>query len=317
MKVLFATFDGGDYLASMLWDGLQEVLGAENVRDAGDNRFFHRWPYDLRDPNEMICSTRATRHGRPDPEDGYDLLVLNAAFLRDHDWHWALGLRKRLKPTAKIAYVEGWDASWEVHDPATECQPSFAVDAIFRREIDPNFAYPYACHHLDFAAPARWFEETKKLNLPRDIDVYFAGSLHSNPLRSEMLRHAIGVSGRHKFVFAADCPFSAAEHHRLLRRSKIALVPPGAENCNCLRCWEALACGAIPVFVGHPTRRRELSLVSPGWCRPSEVVPTIDRILERNWPADRQAVWNYARAHHTTRARAEKLLTLTMGSPAR
>ena len=246
-------------------------------------------------------------------EYNFDLLVLNAAFLRDHDWHWAWHVLERVKYGGKVAYVEGWDSAHEVHNPWTESNPPFPVTTIFRREIDPDFRYPYQCYHLDFASPARWFDETERLGLERNIGVYFSGTLHSNPFRLPIAQEAIKVAGKYWFVLAADHPFDTKENQRLMRRSKIVLSPPGAADCNSTgRLFEILACGAIPVCVNYLERVHEPELRCYFTDIP-KLISTIDLALYDGWEQRRQQIFDHARQHHTTRARAERLLRLTMG----
>jgi hypothetical protein len=313
MRVLFASFDGGDYLASMLLDGLQEVLGWENVADAGNNQYFHRFPEKPRDPNEMICSTRKCK--KAVDEDDFDLLVLNAAFLRQHDWHFALRCRERLLPWGKIAYVEGWDSAHEVHNPLTECGPPFHVDAVFRREIDPDFSYPYAAHHLDFAAPARWFEETEQKSLTRDIDVFWIGTNHSCPVRPRMVEEALKLGDKFNVVVHGEHRYTAWEHLDMLRRSKIALIPPGADYCNCLACWCAIAAGAVPVFVEHPRRTCEPNFfnIVGAWCQVESLADTVKMLMAVDCKNIHDDVLSYGKMWHSTKTRAEKLLQITMG----
>lgn len=305
MRVLFATFDGPDYLASCLFDGLQDVLGWASVFDAGHNiDFFPEWSEKVT-TNRLICNARPGL--RLKDEANFDLLVLNACFLRQHGWDWAWQLRERLKPGGKIAYVEGWDDAAETHFPA------FPIDAYFRREILPGHDYGYPAHHLDFAAPARWFDETLNKPVERDIDIYFAGTITTHPVRISML--PVLCLARVKVVLGTSQTFSPAEHFALLRRSKLALCPPGAADCNCLRTWEAIACGAVPVFVGHPSRVRDPWLPNStfGWFDSAAgLTEFIDHSLEFDLGPIRAQLLEHGREHHTTRTRAEKLLRITM-----
>src|SRR5215469_925488 len=96
MKILFATHDEADYLASCLWDGFQEVVGVENVYDAGNNFTLHEAPLVQSNyaPYHNVSSGRGNGK-RLNIERNFDLLVLNACFLKNHDWHYAINLSHR------------------------------------------------------------------------------------------------------------------------------------------------------------------------------------------------------------------------------
>jgi len=309
VKVLFCTSPQPDYLASCLWDGLQEVLGAENVRDAGHTPDFHS--HQMETPNQRLCSSRVGYHATSVEQD-VDLMVLNACFTNTFDWHWAWKMQNRLKPGGKIAYVEGWDRADQIQDPNQMSNPPFLVDAVFRREIDPNVAYPYRPYHLDFAAPARWFLTTKQLGMKRDIDVYFAGHCPTHAVRVAMMKEVASLAFRRDltFVLGNGHPFIPEQHFNLLRRSRIALCPVGVENSSTLRTYEALACGAVPLFIGSPLRVRsgpDYEDGTYGACQhASELLPLIDTLL--HLPEVRPC----AEGLHTTAARARRLLDITM-----
>ena len=321
MKCLFVTArEATDHLASCLWDGLQEVLGEENVVDAVGHRLLHNytcgeteWQGETGDSRfgskDVLGGISGRRHGRHlvDSEERFDLLVLNAAFLREFDWSWADPWVNRLNRGGKIAYVEGWDSAHEVH------KPPIAVDAVFRKEIDPSFSYPYDCHHLTFAAPARWFhseDETRE----RPFDVFYSGTTHSNAIRWATLAAVFQSRQHHKSIVSSKhMGVSVPAYFNYYRQSKLALCPASAEGADSLRTYEAVACGAIPLFVGYPSWRREEWFGGKIFqcSRPDEVAAHIDAALDRDLPAMRRELLAFARQHHTTRARAEKLLRLT------
>jgi hypothetical protein len=313
LKVLFATHDWDDYLASCLYDGLKEVLGAENVYDAGNNGAFHRL-FDGYTPNHYICGCNLGPRLADAPDTKFDLLVINACFRAQYrDWHWPWTLRQSLKVGGKVAYVEGGDQARDINDPATASCPPFPVDAIFRREIDPTVGYPYQCYHLDFAAPARWVEETRKEpHAPRPIDVFYAGG-PSHPLRYDMMRYLFHGQRQFSFVLSRQenlYPFTPPQYFSLLRRSKIALCPPGGAHCSStMRVWEALACGALPIYLCHQRRYQSPGL--PG--RRCDTLEELPRVLDQllGWPdldSYRERLLDEVACDHTTEARARKLL---------
>jgi len=316
MKVLFATHDGADFLSSCLWDGLQEVLGVDNVYDAGNNLDFHR-PYSsggsLAQPSHRICGSRQGPRARQINET-YDLLVLNACFLHQHDWHWAWSLRERLSSGGKVAFVEGGDSAYDVNNPWEKSNPPFQVDAVFRREIDMAFSYPYRCFHLDFAAPSRWVKDTLKSKSPRTIDVFFAGGPGSHPVRWEMMRHLFHVDRHYTFVYAQQSTtyhFTPDECMNLMRRSKFGLCPPGGGSCaSTMRLYETLASGAIPVSVCQPPRYREPEIVMKYCYEAKDLSSNLEHFLATTGEDFRAAMLEDVMKNHTTAARARKLLEI-------
>lgn len=320
MEVLYATAKGNDFLASCVWDGLQELLGQEHVWDANDVPCLHNSSAGC-DPCARVSSSRHGRHWRGPADEraslfpvptSFDLLVVNAAFLRERDWHWPLSLREYLKPGGKVAYLEGWDGASEVHNPYTESDPPFHVDAIFRREIDPRVAYPYECHCLMFAAPSRWFCRDAH---ERPSDVVFSGHAVGDypPDRWEQLRQIFQTTRQHRSVAASMGIFT--DHYlyfRQLQQFKLGLSPAGGGWCgDCMRHWELIASGVIPIFCGYQPRVRE------PWFddrhvftleRPEQIPALIDHALSIDLRPMREAMQEHALTHHTTKARAEKML---------
>lgn len=312
MKVLFATSQKhDDYLASCLWDGLQEVLGEENVFDAACNWNLHSGPNVIEgSTKETTRYISAYRRGKMAElgERYYDLLVLNACFRKDFDWHWVLTLLLSLKPGGKVAYVEGWDSAHEVHDPAIESNPPVKIDAYFRREIDPSFNYPYEPHHLTFAAPDSWFNLTSVAERP--IDLIFCGIPHTECRRDclvDLMRHSHDCH-----IVASTGKLPIQQYFWLLKQSKFALCPAGAAGSECLRTYEATACGAIPIFMDYPPWKRD------NWFGPEHAmfggdslqVPDLVETSLQNGGTDkvREKMIRHAYKYHTTRYRAETLL---------
>ncbi len=320
MRVLFATCRGDDYMSACVWDGLQDALGEANVYDAELTPNLHS--PTASGPVGRVGTLTATgtsgncthiagaREGRVLAEEGdFDLLVLNACFLREHDWHWPWGLRRRLRTGGKVAYVEGWDSAHEVHDPMRESGPPFHVDAVFRRELDPAFNYPYACHSLTMAAPARWFHPEGE----RPIDVFYAANWNSHPARWDVLSQMWRTKTRHWSIGASrGVGFDA--YFDFLRQAKLALCPAGAARGDSLRTYEIIACGAIPVFVDYPPWKREpwFGDSEAFFCETAETLPRLlDMALSWDLGPMRQHLREYALVNHTTKARAERMLRLT------
>jgi hypothetical protein len=122
------------------------------------------------------------------------------------------------------------------------------------------------------------------------------------------------TSNRHKSL-VGNPPRGAvahAEYLNLMRQSKLCICPTGGARCDCLRTYEAAACGCIPVFVGYPPWKREpwfADGLDSFYCDVGNLPSFLDRTLSlRDFSEMRQCLVEHARKHHTTRARALKLL---------
>ncbi len=311
MKVLFATSKYPDYISVQLWDGLQSILGKENVVDAANNFTLHQ--ENTGDQLGNIArqgEVLGDRHGRD-----FDLLVINACFMLHNDWQWINRLvAERLKPGARIAYVEGWDGAGEIWEPPIH------VDHVFRREIDPAVTYPYSpITPLQMSAPLRWFCEPKKKMTERPLDITCLFHWNSSPIRWQCYQRVFEIDHHDKFIIAGgSLPYSMYRY--CLENAKLCICPPGAGNCSdTMRIYEAVASGIIPVFVGHPYRMRGAWFAEDHafFCpHPSDVPGTLSRILFTN-DFDLQVMSDrlvqHGRTHHTTIARAATLLKHTMG----
>lgn len=305
-RCLFITSRDDDFLSACLFDGLQTVLGPENVLCAEH--------YSYLAPG---CPTPAGRvagaHALYVAEryQDVDVAVVNACYDRDHDGGWLLHELGNRRLWGRAAYVEGWDAAWHVHPPPDVPKPF----VVFRKEWETLRLYPYVCGHLTFACPERW------LAFPeggRDVDVFFAGNLDScDPrwprLRHDMRKQADGLAYAHwgKYNVAVEGRrLSYDEHTALLRRTKLALVPAGADGAETMRGFEAAAAGAVPVFVSYP------DLVREDWFTPDvayfaqveHLADILAGALRDDLAAKRARLREHVLAKQTTRRRAEKVL---------
>lgn len=320
MKVLFVTAKGRDHLALTLWHGLQEVLGWDNVVDAvGVPALSMGY---IEEPDERDESSRGFNTAFAcrefavsgvaktllDTDKDFDLLVVNSCFIdaggRNQNAAWAEidALRKHLKPDGKIAYVEGNDSAHYV------CYPQRQVDAVFKKEIDPAFPYPYKPHHLTFAAPKHWFRES---GWRRDIDVFYTGNPDTNGCDKWRMSSLVFQTRRHHRAIVGSCGLGWADYLNALKRSKLALCPATAAGADSMRTYEAVACGAIPVFVDYPNFVRE------PWfppevccsCKLEDLPDLLDSALDgHDLEPQRQRLRTWALEHHTAAARARKLL---------
>ncbi len=95
-----------------------------------------------------------------------------------------------------------------------------------------------------------------------------------------------------------------------LRRSKLALCLPAADNADALRTYEAVACGAIPIFVGYPDHIRDPWFPNEACisCTVDTLAEHIDEALAHDLTPRREVLMDWALKHHTTAARARKVL---------
>jgi hypothetical protein len=319
MKVLFLTSRSNDYMASCLWDGLQEVLGEENVVDAIGCDWLHKSELDVlcRDHGEafpdlhhipVLSAISGSREGRTwdDSEGNFDLLIAFSCVNRDLTDPSIASYRQLLRPGGKVAWVEAWDAAWQI------VPPPFAVDAVFRKEISPRVVYPYDCHHLTFAMPRRLFLPHAE-SVPRPLDVFFAGNpdtcLPSHPVRWPMLSQVFRTKKTHRSVIASR-GVGFHTYSGMLHQTKLALCPPGADDSDTLRVYEVAAYGAIPVFVGYPEYTRDHWFPSETCfrCVPETLPEHIDEALAHSLDDRRKALVTHAREYHTTAVRAKRLL---------
>lgn len=327
MKVLFVTASHRDHLALTCWHGLHEVLSPGSVVDACGVPSLHR--ERLEDTNEyaesgrhfntaFVCREWAVSLApvlKPG-DTGFDLLVVNSCFITENgrDRYQAYkeigDFQRLLKPGGKTAFVEGNDNAHFVVEPGT------AVDAVFRKEIDPGFAYPYDPVPLTFAAPDVWFRnmgaiECHSEESRRDIDVFYTGNPETNGCdKWAMCRKVFETRKRHNCILGT-CGLGWDNYLALLRRSRLALCPSTAAGADSMRTYEAVACGAIPVFIEYPLFKRE------PWFTDREVIATgsldglpalLDAALSWDLTDMRRRLLDHGREHHTTRARAQKLL---------
>lgn len=318
MKCLYLTARHMDHMALMLWHGLQSVLGEENVVDALHVPLLHRsmagehycgiapkyeFTSDL-----VVWDIGAKREGRVfkagEHEDGFDLLVVNACVLNDHGKDTVEWCAKMLKPGGKVAWVDD-DDSPTLHK--LTCLP---VDASFRKEIDTAVAYGIQPHHLSFAAPEHWFAKEERPESERLIDVFFSGRTQVDGSDRRGMMSKVFQTSKHHNVLVGSAGLGIGDYFQSLRRSKLALCPSSAGGADAFRTYEAVACGAIPVFIGYPQRIRE------PWfpegtvihCGVDDLPGVLDSTLQNDLGPVRQQLREWCLKHHTTRARALTVL---------
>jgi hypothetical protein len=316
VKALVVSCKSEDHLTSLVFDGLQEVLGEDNVVDAYGSPWLHSWP-----DSDRTQDVGTSRQGKAWGENWgpFDLLVIHSCYNRDYEWPHVASWLATLKPGGKVAYVEGWDAAWQIH-----CPPGTRADAYFRKEIKGSVSYPIAPHCLGYAAPSRWFWDGA-LTAERDLDVSWIGNPETGhpdslDMRWDMLSATFRTRRKHACVIATK-RLGMDLYRSLLRRSKLALCPAAADGADSLRTYEAVAAGCVPIFVGYPDHVRDPWLGGDMCfsCRPDRLPEVLDEALKQaqsgHLDQKRAALWEHARKHHTTAARARKILGVLGLSP--
>jgi hypothetical protein len=186
------------------------------------------------------------------------------------------------------------------------------IDAAFRKEIDPGITYPYRPHHLGFAAPSRWILPGTE-NFERNCDLFFSGNpdacLPGKEVRWPALGRVFQTRRSHKSVLAT-CWLGYDRYFEMLRMSKLALCPSGADLTDSLRTWEAVACGAVPLFVGYPPWVREPWFSNEAClsCTVDTLAEHVDEALAHDLAPRRRQLMKEVWDNHTTAARARQLL---------
>jgi hypothetical protein len=299
VRCLFVSCRADDYVASCLWDGFQELCGEENVIDAVGVPGFHKG-CGL-NPCSRISASRIGKTWDDGKAIAVDLVVVNACILREFSWDWFSDLLRRVS-FDKLVLVEGWDSSHQVENPP------FPVDAVFRREIDPYFEYPYKCHSLTMAAPSRWFVQTDD----RPFDVFYASQSNSSESRWEVLSAMFQTKNKHRSI-GASRGVGFDNYFLYLQTHKLAICPPGAANAlDCLRTWEAVANGCIPIFLEIPMNHKIDPWFAEDECFSAQhatMLPYwIDKALGMDLKPIRDKMQATAREKHTTKSRAAQIL---------
>lgn len=333
MKILYLSCRDNDYLATCLLHGLMKVVGGYNVKLAQPMTCLYESGTNpcsriVWEPKEACENTVWAISVMSDQDRDFDLMVVNACFLRDRDWSFVIDMLPRLRERASIAYVEGWDDCGECRPVPPEILESQVTSGMafrwefFRREVKPGVAYLYGrrespreVHCLPMAAPPHWFGHAGENDRhERWLDVFYAGAVMASPERWDCLSRMFQTEKRWN-VIAASCGTGFATYFDYFRSAKLAVLPVGAGGCfDCLRTWEAVSHGALPVFVGWPERVREPWFSQDVFW----VAETVDRLpglldyvlglpdLEERRTMMLKEAWE----RHTTISRAKRMLEI-------
>ncbi len=324
IKTLFLSSHGDDYCSAVLAHGLSKLPGVDlvlaqpmNCYDPtqGDNpcnRIVREFHPDFGKP---WVPEPSVFHWKlfPGTNSNFDLMVICTAFLREYEWSWAAKFLPRLRPDAKVVMVEGWDAWDEHHEPTVDQFPKI-IDVFFRRELKPNPRdIELNTHCLNMAAPPHWFDPSDATK-SRHIDVYYAGAVMASPERWDCLSRMFQTPTQWKIV-AASCGTGFTTYFEYFRDAKLAVCPVGAAGgFDCMRTWEAVSHGAIPVFCGWPDRIRE-PWFSPECYFVARTAEELPGVLESalrldDLEARRAKMLAEAWRDHTTLARAKRMLDI-------
>jgi hypothetical protein len=315
MKVLFASAaNSPDMSAGFLWDGLQTVLGAENVADATDGKSLRGKPEGMW-ANDRPIRFQPLGHRVPvDGEDDFDLLVATSTFLRDHDWRWLQDMcDRRLKRSAKKVWFETLDGAADV------VVPQLGFDAVFKREIDPVVKYPYQHKPLSLlcAVPERWFTEPKYgWTDEKPYDVFNVSNALStgHPTRWNSLSPTFCTTKRYHVLAGTSCLNPNWIYLEIARKFKLIVEGPGAEGASDNgHLWEGIGLGGIPLFVQQSCRPRWPWFTAEHcfWCdRPEDLPGAIDRAMDMDLDAMRLRLKAHTLEWHTTEKRAKQFLQM-------
>lgn len=315
MKVLFVSAaDSPDLSAGFLWDGLQTVLGPENVADAMRGTALRGLPEGKWANSRPIRYFEKHRVPEID-EDDFDLLIATSTFLRSRDWNWLGTLAAdRLKKGAKVVWFDTLDGAADI------VVPQVPVDAIFKREIDP--AIHYARHYpqplsLLTAMPERWLYDEKygwTENKPYDVFNVSNAVTTGWPTRWNSLSPTFGTSRRTHALAGAGVLQPNWVYLHVMRMFKLVVDSPGAEGASdSCRTWETIAAGGIPLFLEQQCRPRWPWFTGEHcfWCdRVEELAGAIEKALDSDLQARRLRLREHVLKYHTTEQRARQFLLM-------
>lgn len=315
MKVLFASAGHSpDMAACYLWRGLQDLLGPENVADAMYGASLRGLPEGMW-AHDRPVKYRPEGHRTPlQGEDDFDLLVFTSTFLRDRDWDWLRAQKDRLRPGGKFVYYETLDA------PTEWFVPPFPVDAVFKREIDPCVVYPFDHKPLSLlcSVPEEWFDDPLYGWTDQKIyDVIHVSNAREtgSPVRWDSLTAPLLTRRKIQALISTSAVVQPATTYlHVARMFRLVICTPGGGcSADSSRCWETIAMGGVPLFVGQPCRPRW-----PWFTRDhvfwADAVADAPRVIEEALGSDLDALRlrlkEEALKNHTSRARAAQFVRM-------
>jgi hypothetical protein len=314
MKVLFASAkDTPDMSANFLFDGLQTLLGPENVADAADGTALRG------SPEGKWANSRPLQyfedHRVPQPgEFDFDILVATSTFLRDQSWAWLETMKQlRLKHGGKMVWFDTLDGA------ADGFVPPFPVDAVFKREIDPAVQYKYGHPPLSLlcGVPERWFtDQIYGWTDQKAYDVFNVSNAVTTgvPTRWQSLSPTFCTSKRYNTLAGAGVLQPNSIYLHVARMFKLIVECPAGEGASDNgHLWEGIGLGGIPIFVQQACRPRWPWFTDEHcfWCdRPEDLPAAIERAMDSDLDAMRLRLKDHVLAQHTTKERARQFLQM-------
>jgi hypothetical protein len=325
VKVLYLDHPEGDFLSAIVYTGLCQELGPENVVDHPYKLSYHgeihRYPtpYEFEPPDKIGVtapfSWMVAQPGREWTRDEilsrlaeFSLVLLasprryNVAAL--HEIIAAVG-RDRLPP---IAIMDGEDYT----HIRTDLVEQFHPRVYFKRELLPNSYAGCRLEPFSFASPVMAVEPVEK-----DIDVLFIGG-NTWAARGEACAALESAFGD-RFVGGIQAHVPHDQYLRTLARARVAVSVRGF-GYDTLRVWEIPICPGtllvadrLPILRPFPLVDREHALY---FTSPQELVEAVQRALEDEpWRARIAKAGNeHVQKFHTAQARARLLLDIAKGS---
>ncbi|NUM56500.1 MAG: glycosyltransferase family 1 protein [Candidatus Hydrogenedentes bacterium] len=290
-----------------LYDGLCQVLGAENVVEYpwkptlhGQNKeaavsypCWFEYPGKPRSADEIVGELRAGR---------FDLIVF-ADFVQMNKQDDVLRMLDAA-PDVPVAVYDPWDDGSATQDVAKTYLGGRAIAAYFKREMLACLDYGPNAFPLPFGYPDRHVPKT--VNGNRATDLFWAGKRLFGT-RSLYLDHLHGVLGR-----SLDQKLSQEEYRRAIAGARIGLSFFGF-GFDTVRYWELAAHGCM-ILAERPLIRIPFNFVEGESAVFFDDLPELEEklayYLAHEDEADRigKAGREHFLNHHTTSARARQFL---------
>lgn len=338
MKILYLVDPQVDYLTSMIFEGLINLLGDKNLIVYP---MLKRWKQGLPDDDYILPDGKVGWTGKVDWESVYpDLSVLNideiSNSINDFDYiilasprEYVVNAFREIKKRcpiiqAKVALLDGEDGS-NIHDWLID---EFKPDFLFKREIFYEMQYAgKKIYPLPFAAFQNMipmFSGVKELNV-------FGMFGNTNKLRVNMVRkfHELGIDNS---IVDIDTginnlerneprhgKMSYMEYMKKISSSKIGIGCIG-HGVDTVRFWEIPSCGTmmmcIPpkISIPHAFKDRETAVFI------KEDLSNFEELLKYYLSHNKErediasAGYNHLMKFHTCERRALQMLTIMENS---
>jgi Glycosyl transferases group 1 len=337
-RVLYVDHPEGDFQSAIVFTGLCQVLGPENVVDYPYKKSFHGlmhnypspyavsipgvlpWQRPASDAPGAMGSTgpfdwMAAQPGREWPKEEvvsrlreFDLVILASPRAYNEvalaDLIETVG-RPNLPP---LVMMDGEDYSQIRTDLVQKFQPK----VYFKRELLPGSGAGCQLEPFPFASPV--FEPI--VEVPKDIDVLFLGG-NTWPGRGEAIE-ALQKAFGDKFVGGFRGHVSHREYLNLFARARVAISVRGFGH-DTLKFWEIpsvpgtlLVADVLPIIKPNPFTHGVNALYFDS---SKELVECVRCALEdETWRARVATAGNeHLQKFHTARARAASLLRISLG----